>query len=363
MDKEAKAVFSFFKVLTTPLFGLDISSSSVKAVEISQVAGNYCVEAYGIELLPSQSVVDRNIKDAAKVATAIRQLVKRIGISRKFCAIGVAGSSVITRILQMSASLDEQFILQQIQTEADRYIPYPLEEVYYDHEVLGVYQKNPEFVDVLLAAARIDTVDLKKNTVTEAGFKTTIVDVESLAIERAFALAVNHLPKNELTHHIALIDIGSTNTDIYVFQNLRTIYNRSQAFGGKHLSDEIQRRYGLSEEEAIAAQKYGGLPEDYTTEVLEPFKETVVQQINRALQVYFSSTDEAQINFVALAGGVGMLPGLDALVQSKLGVKTFVANPFLEMQVSKNIDKNMLLDDGPSLMMACGLALRNFSDE
>ncbi len=357
-------MLSFFKMLTTPLFGLDISSSSVKAVEISQIDGEYCVESYGIELLPAQSVVDRNIKDGSKVAQAIRQLLKRLDIHRKFCVIGVAGSSVITRVIQMSASLDEQGIIDEIYTEAERYVPYPLEEVYYDYEVLGVYEKNPtEFVDVLLAAARMETVDLKRGAVTQAGLKATIVDIEALAIERAFALAVNHLPKNELTHHIALIDIGGTNTEIYVFKNLRTIYNRSQAFGGKHLSDEIQRRYGLSEEEAIAAQKYGGLPEDYTTEVLEPFKETVVQQINRALQVYFSSMDEAQINFVALAGGVGMLPGLDALVQSKLGVKTFIANPFLEMQVSKKVDKNMLLEDGPTLMMACGLALRNFSDE
>jgi type IV pilus assembly protein PilM len=354
-------VLGFFKVVTTPLFGLDISTSSVKVVQLSNFNGKYIVEAYGVELLPPQSVVDRSIKDIEKVSEAIRRLVNRTGINRKFAAIAVAGSSVITRVIQMNATLDETEIVVQIQTEADRYIPYPLEEVYYDYEILGSYQKNTDFVDVLLAAARIETIELKRTVVTASGLKATVVDVESLAIEKAFALAASHLPHSELIRHVALIDIGSTNTDIYVFQNLQTVYNRSQAFGGKHLSDEIQRRYGLSEAEAIAAQKYGGLPEDYITEVLNPFKETVVQQINRALQVYFSSTEDAQINFLALAGGVGLLPGLDALVQSKLGVKTFIANPFAEMQVAKGLDKNILLDEGPTLMMACGLALRNFT--
>lgn len=354
-------MLGFFQVITTPLFGLDISSSSVKVVQLSNFNGKYMVEAYGVELLPPQSVVDRGIKDIEKVSEAIRRLVNRTGINRKFAAIAVAGSSVITRVIQMNAALGETEIIDQIQTEADRYIPYPLEEVYYDYEVLGNYQKNTDFVDVLLAAARIETVDLKRTVVTESGLKVTVVDVESLAVEKAFALAASHLPKSELMRHVALIDIGSTNTDIYVFQNLKTVYNRSQAFGGKHLIDEIQRRYGLSEAEAIAAQKYGGLPEDYITEVLNPFKETVVQQINRALQVYFSSAEDAQVNFLALAGGVGLLPGLEALVQSKLGVKTFIANPFTEMQVAKGLDKNILLDEGPTLMMACGLALRNFT--
>jgi len=164
-------------------------------------------------------------------------------------------------------------------------------------------------------------------------------------------------------NNVALLDIGATNTVLYVFKNLRSIYSREQGFGSKHLTDEIQRRYGLSMEEAIAAQRYGGLPEDYITEVLEPFKETVVQQINRALQVFFSSSEETEIHYIILAGGVAILPGLEALIQSKLTIKTIIANPFADMQISPHVNKNLLTEDAPGLLIACGLALRTFENE
>lgn len=356
-------MLEFFKYITVPLIGLDISTSSVKVLELSQIDNKYVVDAYGIEFLPPGSVVEKNIRNPDLVAETVKSLLEKAKISRKLAAVAVSGSSVITRVIQIGAELNEKQIIEQIQLEADRYIPYPLEEVYYDFEIIGEYEKNPEFVNVVLAAARIETVEAKKAVVADSGLQATIIDVESLAIEKAFELVVSHLPKNDRNSNIALIDIGGTNTDLYVFNKLRNVYNRSQAFGGKHLTDEIQRRYGLSEEEAIAAQRYGGLPEDYTTEVLEPFKEAVIQQINRALQVYFSSSEDAQINYITLAGGVSMLPGLESLVQSKIGIKTFIANPFSDMQVAKGVNKNILLDDGPSMMLACGLALRSFVDE
>jgi len=356
-------VFGFFKVNTTPLVGIDISSSNIKLLELTRVNGQYCLERYGVELLPAQSVVEKSIKDVHKVSETIRRLVKRIGIQRKFSAIAVSGSSVITRVVQIGAEFTDDEIAEQIEVEADRYIPYPLEEVYYDFEVLGPFAKNPNQIDVLLAAARIETLDSRVATISEAGLKATIVDVESLAMEKAFALVVQHLPSKGVGSNIALVDIGATNTTLYVFRDLRSIYSRDQAFGGKHLTDEIQRRYGLSLEEAVAAQKYGGLPEDYTTEVLALFKETVIQQIGRALQIFFSSSEETEVHSLMLAGGVAMLPGLDTLVQEKLNIKTFVANPFSDMQVGPQINKNILMQEAPALMLACGLALRTFDHE
>lgn len=356
-------LFDFFKVRTTPLVGIDISSSTVKVLELARQEGRYSVNTYGVELLPPESVVDKNLKAIDKVAETIRRVVKRVGVDRKFASAGVAGSSVITRIFQINADFNDKQIIQQIEIEADRYIPYPLDEVYFDFEILGISKKNPELMDVQLAAARIETVDTRVAALTEAGFKTTIVDVESLAMERAFALVVSHLPSKGAGDTIALLDIGATNTTLYVFKDLQAIYSRDQAFGGKHLTDEIQRRYGLSVEEAIAAQKYGGLPEDYTTEVLEPFKDTIIQQINRSLQVFFSSSEETEVQFIILAGGVAMLPGLDALIQSKLSIKSFVANPFTDMLVSNRVNKTILYEDAPGLMMACGLALRTFDNE
>jgi len=356
-------VFDLFKVSTTPLVGIDISSSTIKVLEITKVQDKYCVDTYGIELLPAQSIIEKNIKAVDKVAEVIRKLIKQAGVVQKFAALGVAGSSVITRIIQMNSGYSDEQVAEQIEIEADRYIPYPLEEVYYDFEVIGPSSKNSELMDVLLAASRVETVDTRVAAITEAGLKVTVVDIEALAMERAFALIADHLPSKGKGNNIALLDIGATNTVLYVFKNLRIIYNRDQAFGGKHLTDEIQRRYGLSMEEALAAQKFGGLPEDYTTEVLEPFKETIIQQVNRALQVFFSSSEETEIHYIILAGGVAILPGLDTLIQNKLSIKTFVANPFVDMQVSSKVNKTQLNDDAPGLLIACGLALRTFDNE
>ena len=356
-------MFGFLKPKTTPLVGVDISSSSIKILELSRAHGRYVVENYGIEFLPLQSVVERNIKDIRKVGEAIRKLMKRIGCKLPFAAVAVAGSSVLTRTIQLNADLSEAEMADQIEVEADRYIPYPLEEVYYDFEVLDSMPKRPEFVNVLLAATRIETLDVRVAAIADAGLQATVVDVEGLAMERAFGLIAEHLPTKGAGNNVAVIDLGSVNSTLYVFKDRHSIYSRDQAFGGKHLTDEIQRRYGLSAEEAVAAQKYGGLPEDYTTEVLTLFKETVIQQIGRALQVFFSSSEEAEIHYIVLAGGVAMLPGLDALIQEKLNIKTSVANPFLDMEIAGRVNKNNLMEEASALMLTCGLALRTFDNE
>jgi type IV pilus assembly protein PilM len=356
-------VFGFLKPKTTPLVGVDISSSSIKILELSRVHGRYVVENYGIEFLPLQSVVERNIKDVNKVGEAIRKLMKRMGCKLPFAAVAVAGSSVLTRIIQLNADLSEAEMADQIEVEADRYIPYPLEEVYYDFEVLDSMPKRPEFVNVLLAATRIETLDMRVAAIGDAGLQATVVDVEGLAMERAFGLIAEHLPTKGPGNNVAVIDLGSANSTLYVFKDRHSIYSRDQAFGGKHLTDEIQRRYGLSAEEAVAAQKYGGLPEDYTTEVLTLFKETVIQQIGRALQIFFSSSEEAEIHYIVLAGGVAMLPGLDILIQEKLNIKTSVANPFLDMEIAGRVNKNNLMEEASSLVLTCGLALRTFDNE
>jgi type IV pilus assembly protein PilM len=348
---------------TTPLMGVDISSSSIKVLQLSKDQGKYCLDAYTIEFLPPQNVVDKTIKAVDTVGAALRRAVKKIKNRRKLVALAVAGSSVITRVIQINKEFNDSEIIEQIEIEADRYIPYPLEEVYYDFEIMGPSLKNPDLMDVLLAAARMETVDMRVSVAEEAGLKAVIIDVETLAMEKAFSLIAEQLPHQGMGSIIAMLDIGATNTTLYIFKDLKVIYSRDQVFGGKHLTDEIQRRYGLSAEEAIAAQKYGGLPEDYVTEVLEPFKETIIQQVNRAVQVFFSSSEENAIHHMVLVGGIAALPGLDALIQNKMNIKALVGNPFANMQISPDINKSVLADDAPALMMTCGLAMRTFDSE
>lgn len=353
-------MFGLFDVKTTPLVGIDIGSSSVKVLELSRKGDNYSVERYAIQRLPPQAVIENNIKQIAEVGETIKEAVKRSGSHRTFAAIAVSGASVITRIIQMNNEYTEEEIEEQIHLEATRYIPYALEEAYYDFEILGPSSKHPQLMDILLAAAKLDVVDTRLEAVEASGLKTTIVDVGSLAMERAFEIVAQQMSEEEMRKNVALVDIGSMVTTLYVFKNLQSIYTRDQAFGAKQLSDEIQRRYGFSEEEALAALRYGGLPQDYNQEVLQPFKETIAQQINRAIQVFFSSGEESELHYLALSGGASQIPGLEEMIQTQTGIKTFIANPFTNMHIADEIDRASFDVDAPSLLMSCGLALRNF---
>ncbi|PLY15710.1 MAG: pilus assembly protein PilM [Sedimenticola sp.] len=357
-------MFPFFGSKKQAMIGLDISSTAVKLLELSQSSGRsgarYRVEAYAVEPLPVNAVVEKNIADVDAVGQAIRNVIRRSGTKSKLAAVAVSGSAVITKIITMPASLSDQEMENQIQLEADQYIPYPLEEVNLDFEVLGVSEKNPEMVDVLLAASRSENVDDRVAALEIAGLKAGIVDVEAYAMENAFSQISEQLPDRGEDQTVAMADIGATTTTLNVLHNRKIIYTREQNFGGRQLTEEIQRRYGLSHEEAGMAKRQGGLPDNYVPEVLEPFKEAMAQQVSRSLQFFFSSSSYNSVDQIILAGGSSSIPGIDELIEEKLGTPAIIANPFANMSVSSNVKPQSLSNDAPSLMIACGLALRSF---
>jgi type IV pilus assembly protein PilM len=349
-----------FKRSKPPLVGLDISSTAVKLLELSRSGSRYRVESYAVEPLPPNSVVEKNITDVDAVGEAVRRAVKRSGTRTRHAAVAIAGSSVITKILAMPATMSDDEIESQIELEADQYVPYPLEEVNLDFEVMGPSEKNPETVDIMLAACRSENVDLRNAAVETSGLTTLVMDVESFASENAFALLTDQLPDQGVDKTIALIDVGATMTTLNVLHNLKSIYTRDTVFGGKQLTEEIMRRYGLSYEEAGMAKRQGGLPENYTTDVLLPFKEAMTQQASRSLQFFYSSSPHSKVDFIVLAGGSASIPGMDEMIQEKLGLETTIANPFASMSLSARVKPQTLSNDAPSLMVACGLALRSF---
>jgi len=353
-------VFGLIGKKNQPLLGLDISSTSVKLIELSQRGSRYRVDSYAVEPLPPNSVVEKNINDAEAVGGVISRVISKARPNTKQAAVAVAGSAVITKIIQMSVTVREQDLESQIQLEADQYIPYPLDEVALDFEVVGVNEINPEMQDVLLAACRRENVELREDSLDIGGLITKVVDVEAYAMERAVALIESQLDNVGDVQTVAVIDIGATMTTLSVLSDSKTIYTREQLFGGKQLTEEIQRRYGLSQEEAGLAKKKGGLPDDYEQEVLEPFKEAVVQQVARSLQFFFSSTQFNAVDYIVLAGGTASIPELAELVQERIGTTTLVANPFADMTVSSKVNASALSNDAPSLMIACGLAMRSF---
>jgi type IV pilus assembly protein PilM len=339
-----------------PVLGIDISSTSVKLVELSSAGNGYKVESHAVEPLPANAVVEKNIAEVEAVAETIRKAVKRAGTKNKLCALAVPSSAVITKVITMPANLSDADMETSIQLEADQYIPYALEEVNLDFEVLGPSEKNPETVDVLLAASRSENVEMRVAAAEMAGLTAKIVDVEAYTIENVYPL----LPEFDATKEkvAAIIDVGATMTSINVMEQGKLAYTREQPFGGKQLTEEIMRRYGLSYEEAGLAKKEGGLPDDYVPEVLEPFKETMANQVHRFLQFYFAASQQAAVDHIVLAGGCASIRGIDELIESQIGTPTTIANPFSRMSLASRINPRRLADDAPSLILACGLALR-----
>ncbi len=342
-----------------PLIGLDISSTSVKMMELSKTGSSYRIEGIGVEALPANAVVEKNIAEIESVGESVKRALSKSKIKLKNVAIAVAGSAVITKKITMPASLSEDDMEGQIQLEADQYIPYPLEEVSLDFQIVGPTKNNPETVDVLLAACRSENVDDRVAAVELAGLTAKIVDIEAYTVETVFSTMAPQMPDEGMDKTIAIVDIGATMTSLSVLHNQKLVYTREQNFGGKQLTEEIMRRYGLSYDEAGLAKRQGGLPDNYEPEVLNPFKETTAQQVSRFLQFFYSAGgDISNIDHLVLAGGTASLPNLAELTESHIGVPTTIANPFADMSSSSRVNKANLEADAPSFLIAAGLAIR-----
>ena len=341
------------------LIGVDISSTSVKLLELSVKSGNrYWVESYALVPLPEGSVVEKNILNPEAVGDALERAINLANTQSTAAAFAIPTSMVITKTIEMDADMTDDEREVQIRMDAEQYIPFPLDEVSLDFEVLPDRLANPNRVNVLLVATRTENVDTRVEVLELAGLVAKVADVESYAMERAFSVFADTLPMGANT--VGILDIGHTMTTLSVMQKGKIIYAREQVFGGKQLTQDVQSRYGLSFEEAGRAKKERSLPDDYNTEVLEPFLEAVVQQAARSLQFFFSSSQFNEIDHILLAGGNANIPGLAKLLQQKLGYRVTIANPFLQMGFSPQIDIKKIENDASSLMVACGLALRSF---
>lgn len=355
---EARIV-GLFSASQAPLIGVDISTTAVKLLQLSKVGSRYRIDHYALEPLPPNAVVEKNIVDVDSVGEAIKRALTRAGIKSKQAATAVAGSAVITKVITMPADLSEEDLESQIESEANQYIPYPLDEVSLDFEVLGPAPNSSELMNVLLAASRTENVDIRVAALESGGLAAKVVDVEAFAMENAFRLIADQMSVSK-DAVIALVDVGATMTTLIVLKNQRAIYTREQVFGGKQLTDEIMRRYALSFDEASLAKRQGGLPDSYEHEVLEPFKEAMTQQISRLLQFFFAGSEYSRVDQVVLAGGSVVIPGIVEMVEQQLGVPTVVANPLAGMALAPKVQAAQLQQDAPALMIAAGLALRSF---
>jgi type IV pilus assembly protein PilM len=353
--------FDLFQPKAPPLFGLDISSSSVKMLEIVDAGkGAYRVERYSIEPLARDAVVDGNINNLEAVAEAVKRAHKRLGTRTRHVAMAVPTGAVISKKIVVAANLPEAELELQVETEANQYIPFALEEVNLDFQSLGPSPANPEEQEVLIAATRKEKVEDRVAVAESAGLKALVMDVESFAQQAALSLVVQSLPNGGKDQNVAVVDVGANVMNVTVLRNDQSVYTREQAFGGNQLTQDIVSRYGMSPEEAENAKRTGGLPDDFEAEVLRPFMENLSMEVQRALQFFFTSTQYHSIDHILLAGGSAVITGLDAIVNTRTQVPTSVANPFAAMQTSPRVQLKRLMIDAPSLIVACGLAMRRF---
>lgn len=350
-----------FRRKSNPLIGLDISSSAVKLVELSRHGNSYRVESYAAEPMPTGAINEKTVADALAAGEAVRAAVKRSGTKLKQGAVAIGGAAVITKVVTMPAGLTDKELGEQIELQADQYIPFPLEEVNFDYEVIGPSRGDDSLNDVLLAATRSDNVEHRQAVLDAAGLAAKVVDIEAYALENACRLLTWQMPDLGVERTIAIVDFGATTTTFSILHDLRVIYTRDQAFGGRQLTDEIMRHYGLSFEEAGKAKKHGGLPDNYDEELLKPFMEDMAQQVNRSLQFFLSSTSDYEtLDQVIICGGCAAIPGVDQLIAERVGIPTVVGNPFGELEVSPKAKAQLAEIDAGTLMIACGLALRSF---
>ena len=292
---------------------------------------------------------------------SIKRAVKRAGAKSKEVAIAISGDAAITKVIQMPKNLSQRDLEAQVELQADQYIPFPMEEVSYDFEVMGVSEKDPEMHDVLLVATRTDNVDQRQAAVNAAGLTAHIVDVEAFALENACQLMTHQMPEGGLQHVVAVADFGASTTTFSVLSNLRVIYTRDFAFGGQQLTEEVMRTYGLSMEEAGRAKKEGGLPSNYQPEVLDPFIDDMTQQVSRSLQFYLASgSGREQPEQILICGGCANIPGVAEVIASRVGIAAERGDPLGQMQLSSKAKAMGVRKDATALLTACGLALRSF---
>ena len=344
-----------------PMIGLDISSSSAKMVELGRTPnGEYVLERYGTEPFEKGWITDGQIEKFEEVAGAVRKLVKKSGTKTRQVVMAMPQSAVITKRIMLPAGLSDDELELQVETEANQYIPFSLDEVSLDFCVVGQSQTSHGDVEVLIAASRKDRVQDRQGLAEEAGLKPVVLDIESHASRMAMSRIIETLPNKGRDALVALFEIGADTTSLKVLRDDDMLYDRDQAFGGSQLTQLISRQYGFSFEEAEQKKLAGELPDDYDNLILAPFVDSLSQEIGRALQYFFTSTPHHKVHYVMLAGGTATLPGLKDRVTELTSFAAMVVNPFDAMKFGVGVMESKVRKDAPAYLTACGLAMRRF---
>ncbi|MFZ9136370.1 MAG: pilus assembly protein PilM [Hylemonella sp.] len=354
---------SLFSREPEPLLGMDISSASVKLVELGRNKdGELVLERCALEVLEPGWVVGGNIEKFDEVAAAIQRLVKKSGTQAKNVAMALAPSLVITKKITLPAGRTDEELEVLVEAEGNQYIPFAMEEVNLDFCVLGPAPKAADEVEVLIAASRRERVQDIQGLAEAAGLKPVVIDLSSLAIGRVVTRLARawEEPVAPAKPLIALLKLGAQTTSMLIIQNEEVLYERDQAFGGAQLTQALMSQYGYTYMEAEQKKRSGDLPQDFGVNVLRPFIDNLMPEIGRSIQFFFASSPFNKIDLMLLAGGTAALPRLSQVVAEQTSIPCRVVNPFEGMLIGDGVRQGRMANEVNSYMTACGLALRRF---
>ncbi|MBN7823800.1 type IV pilus assembly protein PilM [Bowmanella dokdonensis] len=340
------------------MLGLDIGTRSVKAVLLSNSGGQIQIIGYACEPIQGNAFAEREIKDFDAVSAAIRKAKMSVKSKCKTAAVAVSGSTVITKVVFMDPGQTDFEMESQIEVEADSLIPYPLDEVYLDFEEVGESKTHVGKVDVLLSAAHKDMIDGRVTLLRELELEPKVVDVDGYALGTAL---LNYADQPEEGAPLCCINLGASQLIVTVVQQDRVIYSKEHGFGMDNLVRDLSLVLGMDPFEVSKQLVAGELPEGWREQSLPVFVANLQQQLNRALQMYVSSTNRDRPARILISGGGANLPGLAQELEKEMSLKVDVFNPLCHMKIRDNLDADALMKLAPQLAIAVGLADRSFS--
>jgi len=346
------------KIGSNGIIGIDIGSSSIKAIALSKSQGTYRVEGIAEAPVAKGLIIDNRLEDIDKITAIIKQIRKQFPASFKNAAIAVTGADVITKVLAINASLGELDLEARVEIEAENSIPFPLDEIFIDFEVIGPNPDNSELNDILVSAARKERVLSQAQCVDESGLKTTIVDIASHALARS---AETVTTSKDRESGIAVVDIGASQMMLSILSQGNVIFTRTKSHGGAVCSQMIAERYGLSASEAERVKVENDLPPDCDLDIVAPFINMTVNHVRFDLRMFTNAANKVDISKLILTGGGVLMKELAEQLKVELEMEVEIADPALGFDFKNELDKNQLISSGPKYMMALGLALRSFT--
>ena len=373
LEEKLERFLSFLDVPPVPLIGVDMSSSSIKMVELTlgKDKKTYILNAYSIEPTPPHAFAENGEPNPELLGEALSRAWKKLGTKTRHVAFALPTSAVIMKKAKFSAAYDDDSLGDEVLVEANQHIPFSLDEVNLDWAILGDW-KTPGQVkeaadendigdnEVLICATRKERLEAFIAAVEIGGLIAAVVDIEAHAQQSGFNLIASSL-ENLDNQTVALVDAGSSVLNINVFQNGAIIFSKDIPFGSHQLTDSICHTFNVSEADAEEAKrKNGNGLENYHSQILMPFLDSMGMEINRALQFFLTQATVEQIDTIILSGGCAAYESADQAVADISQIQTMIANPFSGMEIAPSMRNRVLHREAPLLMTACGLALRAF---